>query len=253
MISVWNFAKVFLWCLLPLFSFAQIAPPNTRVSGTTFLSKQLQELQLDASRHPASLWIEQGQQIWQTQCVSCHGDMSTLKLSAVSFPKMSADQKTLINLEDQIGRCLQRSSKSITSQEKLGSEDERVLALSAALHDAAKGLQIAVEPLEPYYNNGKRIYATRMGRINLACMHCHDEKVGVNMRADVISQARPTGFPIYRMSWQTLGSIDRRLRACYSGVQAVIPPPGSPELRDLELFLMVRSNGMPIEGPSIRR
>jgi sulfur-oxidizing protein SoxA len=92
-----------------------------------------------------------------------------------------------------------------------------------------------------------------MGRMNLACMHCHDQKVGAQMRADTISQGHPTSFPIYRMSWQTVGSIDRRLRACYSGVQATVPVSGSPELRDLELFLKVRANGMPLDGPSIRR
>jgi sulfur-oxidizing protein SoxA len=69
----------------------------------------------------------------------------------------------------------------------------------------------------------------------------------------VISPGHPTGFPIYRTSWQTLGSIDRRLRACYSGVQAQIPPAGDPALRDLELYLKVRASGMPLDGPSIRR
>jgi sulfur-oxidizing protein SoxA len=43
------------------------------------------------------------------------------------------------------------------------------------------------------------------------------------------------------------------LRACYSGVQAQIPAPGSAELRQLELYLKVRANGMPMDGPSIRR
>ena len=89
--------------------------------------------------------------------------------------------------------------------------------------------------------------------MNLACVHCHDQNVGKQMRTDVISPANPTGFPIYRMAWQRLGSIDRRLRACYSGVQAVMPKPGDPDLRALELYLKVRANGMPLEGPAIRR
>jgi len=73
------------------------------------------------------------------------------------------------------------------------------------------------------------------------------------MRADVISPANPTGFPIFRMSWQRLGSVERRLRACYSGVQAELPAPGDPVLRELELYLKVRAKGMPLDGPSIRR
>ena len=100
---------------------------------------------------------------------------------------------------------------------------------------------------------GAQLYATRMGRINLACVHCHDGKVGANLRAEVVSPGHPSGFPIYRLNWQNLGSIDRRLRACYSGVQATLPPSGSPALRQLELYLKVRAGGMPLDGPSIRR
>ena len=89
--------------------------------------------------------------------------------------------------------------------------------------------------------------------MNLACVHCHDQNVGKLMRADVISLGNPTGFPILRMSWQKMGAVDRRLRACYSGVQAVIPPTGDAALRDLELYLKARVNGMALDGPSIRR
>jgi sulfur-oxidizing protein SoxA len=60
-------------------------------------------------------------------------------------------------------------------------------------------------------------------------------------------------MPVYRMRWQTLGSLERRVRACYSGVQAEVPAAHDPLLRDLELFLKVRANGMALEGPSIRR
>ena len=80
-----------------------------------------------------------------------------------------------------------------------------------------------------------------------------EQNVGQQMHADVISPGHPTGFPIYRTSWQRLGTIERRLRACYSGVQAVLPAPGAPELRELELYLKVRANGMALDGPSIRR
>ena len=50
-----------------------------------------------------------------------------------------------------------------------------------------------------------------------------------------------------------MGSLDRRLRACFSGVQAEVPKPGSAELRQLELFLKIRSQELPIDGPSLRR
>ena len=102
-------------------------------------------------------------------------------------------------------------------------------------------------------NQGAAQFTARMGRMNLACTHCHDLSIGKQMRADVISPGHPTGFPIFKMSWQSMGSIDRRLRACFSGVQADVPAPGSQALRQLELFLKMRAQGIPIDGPSLRR
>lgn len=232
------------------------------MSGYVYLSPQLQILQNDANRNPIALWLDRGKNLWQTQCQSCHADIRALKQSAVSFPRLAADGTKLFNLEDQIARCQQRNAPAAASFSSAAApnDHEDVLALSAALHQAAKGelIQLAATPAQQtlwqaHLDKGQQLYQTRMGRINLACTHCHDQKVGAQMRADTISQGHPTGFPIYRMGWQTLGSMERRLRACYSGVQATIPRPGSADLRDLELFMKVRANGMPLDEPSIRR
>lgn len=251
-------AWVFLLCI-GLAQMAGYAQP--RSSGNVYLSPQLQALQNDPDKNPIALWIDRGQGLWQTQCQSCHGALDKLKSSAASFPRLRADGKALHNLEDQIARCQQRSAgTNVVGTTTAANDQGDVLALSAALHQAAKGEPINVTapaaqeaPWQARLASGQQLYQTRMGRINLACMHCHDQKVGAQMRADVISQGHPTGFPIYRMSWQTLGSTERRLRACYSGVQAPLPAPGSADLRDLELFMKVRAKGMPLDGPSIRR
>lgn len=239
-----------------LLCFSGLSAADTRVSGNTFLPPAMQALQADPARSPITLWVERGQFLWQAQCSSCHGDISRVKSVVGTFPKLASDgstkDQTLRNLDDQIVACSQRQPVT-TNQTPLTLESESVLALSAALHSAAKGEAIAVKAIEPHASRGEALYTTRMGRINLACTHCHDGKVGANMRSEVISQAQPTGFPIFKQSWQTLGSLDRRLRACYSGVQAPLQAIGSAELRDLELYLKVRAKGMPIDGPSLRR
>ncbi|MEY4016737.1 MAG: SoxAX cytochrome complex subunit precursor, partial [Pseudomonadota bacterium] len=74
-----------------------------------------------------------------------------------------------------------------------------------------------------------------------------------SMRAQKITAGHPTGFPAYRISWQGLGSIERRIRACYSGVQAQVPAPQDMRLRQLELYLKTRAQGLQLEGPSIRQ
>lgn len=241
-------------------------PTSAQLSGSAFLTPGLLSLQKDTDSSPVGLWLDRGALAWSdtstgTSCAGCHGQVSTLQKSAVTHPQLSADGSRLVNLEDQILNCRARTGKPAATL-----EDEDVIALSALLHQSAKGLPFDLKPQlsqallwQSRLAQGAAAYAQRIGRMNLACVHCHDQNIGKQMRADVISPGHPTGFPVYRMSWQKMGSIDRRLRACYSGVQAQLPAPAAPVLRDLELYLKVRaqntSPGTPLtlDGPSMRR
>lgn len=229
------------------------------LSGNQFLTPQLQAMQQDADANPVTLWVEKGKTLWRNGCQSCHNNPDTLRTSAAQHPRLVTrnGQTRLVNLEDQINLCRQRAGQS-----PKGVEDDDTLSLSALLHSIGKGQAMHVQApadaagqqrWQAELAQGAQIYATRLGRLNLACVHCHDGKVGAALRAEVVSPGHPSGFPVYRLNWQNLGSIDRRLRACYSGVQATLPPSGSPALRQLELYLKVRADGMPLDGPSIRR
>ena len=68
----------------------------------------------------------------------------------------------------------------------------------------------------------------------------------------MIPQAHPTGYPLYRLEWQGLGSLQRRLRNCMSGVRAQPYAYGSMELTELELYLASRAAGLRIETPAVR-
>ena len=251
-----------LGLLAMVFSSAAVSadwPTDPKLSGNAFLTPGLLKLQNDAQNSPVSLWLDKGAALWSDassgpSCQSCHGAVETLKRAATTFPRITSGT-ALINLEDQIVKCSTRGGR-----EAFKVEEDEVLSLSALLHHAAKGLPINVqapaqhsELWQARLSRGTALFSTRLGRINLACIHCHDQNIGRQMRLDVVSPGHPTGFPIYRMSWQRLGSVERRLRACYSGVQAVLPAPGDADLRDLELYLKVRANGMLMDGPSVRR
>jgi len=89
--------------------------------------------------------------------------------------------------------------------------------------------------------------------MNLSCAHCHDAQWGKRLLSEIISQGHPNAYPAYRMEWQTMGSLERRLRACLSGIRAEMLPYGAQESLDLELFLAWRAQGLPIETPGVRR
>jgi len=248
-------ASIFFFCIANL-SQAQVV----RQSGNTFLSPDMLRQQQDPTLNPVSLWLDQGQELWKSHCQQCHSSVSETAKAVVQFPvwkNVSSTSGNLINVEDQIADCWSKKTGKI-----IPNDASEILTMSVFLSDAAKGLSVQVrEPQDPllkkYWqeqmNLAAQIYVRRQGRLNLSCTQCHDQQIGKNLRSDVVSPAFLTGFPIYRFSWQTMGNLDRRLRACYSGVQASVPTSGNPELRALELFLKKRSEGMLWDGPSLRR
>jgi sulfur-oxidizing protein SoxA len=54
------------------------------------------------------------------------------------------------------------------------------------------------------------------------------------------------------LEWQGLGSLQRRLRGCMTGVRSEPFAYGSPEFIAIELYLMSRGTGMELETPAVR-
>jgi sulfur-oxidizing protein SoxA len=106
--------------------------------------------------------------------------------------------------------------------------------------------------LRPFLDTGSELFHRRQGQLNLSCSQCHDDNWGKRLAGAVIPQAHPTGYPVYRLEWQSLGSLQRRLRNCMIGVRAEPYEYGAPEAVALELYLMARARGMPLETPEVR-
>ncbi len=121
----------------------------------------------------------------------------------------------------------------------------------AGCHGDARISMKGVAARYPAFNS-KLGRPRRQGQLNLACTQCHDDNWGKKLAGSPISQAHPTGYPIYRLEWQGLGSLQRRLRNCFIGVRAEPYPYGAQEFVNLELYLMWRARGMVLETPAVR-
>jgi sulfur-oxidizing protein SoxA len=114
-------------------------------------------------------------------------------------------------------------------------------------------MPVANAATEEESSRGRGEYYRRRGQMNLSCAHCHERNPGKHLGGETLSEGQSNGYPAYRLEWQKLGSLQRRLRACAFGVHAELPPFGSQTMLDLELFLARRANGRPIEAPGVRR
>ncbi len=136
-----------------------------------------------------------------------------------------------------------------------GPDDPRRLLLEVFVAHQSEGEPIAPpdDPrLEPFIDRGEQRWRQRLGQLDLSCAQCHDERAGRHLAGAVIPQGHPTGYPVYRLEWQGLGSLQRRLRNCLTGVRAEPFAADSTEGVELELYLMRRAAGMPIETPAVR-
>ena len=237
----------------------RVLPLSVLRSGIAFAGPDVRAMQSDDTSNPGLLWVENGQKLWHARagaadssCASCHGDArASMRGVATRHPRHDAATGEVFDLEARINACRVRRQQA----SPWARESEDLLSLTAYVAYQSRGLPLAVTidgPARAAFERGRAYYSQRHGQMNLACAHCHDQNWGKRLLAENISQGHGTAFPAYRLEWQGVGSLQRRIRACLFGIRAEMPPPGAPELTDLELFLAWRAQGLPIETPGVR-
>jgi sulfur-oxidizing protein SoxA len=216
-------------------------------------------MQDDDTANPGMLWVAQGETLWAEKagaagrsCADCHGDSrSSMTGVATRYPAFDKGLGRPIDLEQRINQCRTERQQA----EPLAWESADLLALTALVAHQSRALPIAGSSdarLLPFSAQGAELFHRREGQLNLSCSQCHDGNSGKRLAGNVIPQAHPTGYPLYRLEWQSLGSLQRRLRSCMIGVRAEPYEYGAPEAVALELYLTERAHGMAIETPAVR-
>jgi len=232
--------------------------PQPLKSGIEFAGAELRKLQADDFANPGMLWVARGATLWGAaagkagkSCGDCHGDAATaMKGAATRYPRVEGGR--VLDLEERINVCRARHQQA----EPLQRESEELLGLTAYVAHQSRGLPMAMtidDANRASFERGREQYHKRIGQMNLACTHCHDRNWGRQLLAEPISQGHGNAYPIYRLEWQSAGSLQRRIRTCYFGLRAELPPYGAQELLDLELYLAWRASGLPVETPGVRR
>ena len=234
-------------------------PLAERRSGYELMSPETRAMQDDETANPGTLWVLEGATSWRRKagsagraCADCHGDArDTMKGVAARYPVFDAGVGRPVNLEQRINTCRRDRQQA----PPLAWESRELLALTTYVARQSRGIPIAVATdarTQPFLDAGRAIFERRQGQLNLSCAQCHDANWGRQLAGNVIPQAHPTGYPLYRLEWQSLGSLQRRLRGCLIGIRAEPYEYGAAELVDLELFLKWRARGMPMDAPAVR-
>jgi L-cysteine S-thiosulfotransferase len=232
---------------------------EARRSGFEFMSPSTQAMQKDDTQNPGMLWVKDGEALWNRNagktdksCAGCHGAVPvSMRGVAARYPAFDAPLQRPVNLAERINLCRKDHQKA----DPLAAESQELLSIESYVAYQSRGMTTVAANdarLEPFRERGRKLYQQRIGQLDLACAQCHDESAGQRLGGSVIPQAHPTGYPIYRLEWQGLGSLQRRLRNCLSGVRAESYPFGAQELVELELYLVSRAAGLAVETPAVR-
>lgn len=179
-----------------------------------------------------------------------------------NYPHFDKASGKVVTLEGDINKCLTDNGEEPYKWEK-----GNISYVSAYLASLSRGHKINVKvPDDPKalaaYNSGKKHFYSKRGQLNMSCADCHYHYAGSKIRADVLSPAlgHVTGFPVFRNAWANdsdkgdgMGTLQRRYGGCNKQVRAKPFKAQSDEYNALEYFHSYMSNGLEVNGPSMRK
>ncbi|WP_108260595.1 sulfur oxidation c-type cytochrome SoxA [Mangrovicoccus ximenensis] len=227
------------------------------LSGWLYRDPATRAMEMDDFDNPGMIAADAGLELWDQvdgsegkACASCHEDISSMKGVRASMPKVNAGG-TLWSMEDYVNSC--RTERM--GAEAWGWTSEPMKAMTVALSVQSRGMPVNVAidgPAAPYWEQGKEMYYTRYGQLELSCANCHEDNNGNYIRADHLSQGQISGFPTYRLKQAGIIPIHNRFKGCIRDTRAETFKEGSDEFRALELYVASRGQGLAVEGVAVR-
>lgn len=226
-------------------------------SGWLFRTRETQSLQIDDFENPAMIFVDQAVDLFNAvdgsegkSCASCHESVEGFEGFSASMPKV-VDGKVMV-MEDFING----HRAEVMGAEPLKWSGADMQAMIALIGLQSRGMPVNVEiggEAAPFWEQGKEMYYTRYGQLELSCANCHEDNYGNMIRADHLSQGQTNGFPTYRLKQAKLISRHNRFRGCIRDTRAETFAEGSDEFRALELYVASRGNGLSVETPAVRQ
>ena len=249
-----------LTCTLLLAMSAMSVQAGEARSGYEFITPASRAMQDDEFENPGMLAVEQGQELFnkrqagaEKSCADCHGmDGTGLNLQNIArYPVYDEEAGEIVTLQKQISRCRVDNAGS----QPLPTDHPELVVLETFVRHRAIGEPVNVQTdgaMVELLKAGEELYRTRYGLIDMACYQCHDIYPGQMIRGQKISQGQGNGFPAYRLDTGEITNLHQRIQQCLTSMRAEPFAADSEEIKLLGLYLMSRSNGLPIETPAVR-
>jgi sulfur-oxidizing protein SoxA len=231
---------------------------DTVISGWHFREDDTQAMQADTFDNPGMIAVDQAMDAWNTvegsaekSCATCHEGPESMTGVRAVYPKWNEEAGEVRTLAMQINDC--RTNQMGADAYKYDSGPMAAMEALISVQSRGMPVNVAIDgPVAEVWEQGKELYYTRTGQLELSCANCHEDNYGNYIRADHLSQGQINGFPTYRLKNAKLNTVHGRFKGCVRDTRAETYSPGSAEFIALELYVASRGNGLSVEGPSVR-
>jgi sulfur-oxidizing protein SoxA len=205
---------------------------------------------------PYEFEVDEGRKLFNTPFKNKESYKSCLGGIKIKYkyPYFDTKRNQVITIEQAINEC------RVKNGEKALKTGKGALAkISAFISYESRGQKINVKipnkKAQQAYERGKKMFYSKSGYLNNSCATCHVQGAGNRARAEFMSPmlGAVTNYPVYRIKWQGLGTLHRRLQGCVKDQGSVKPKRQGKRLKELEYFISYMSNGMKYYGPDIRK
>src|SRR6056297_2383187 len=190
------------------------------ISGWHFRGTETRAMQADDFDNPGMIFVEQARDDWSevvgtegNSCASCHDEPESLAGVRAVYPKWNEAAGEVRTLEMQVNDCRENRMGA----EPLKYTGGTMQAMIALISSVSRGMPVNVAtdgPAESTWEEGKELYYTRTGQLELSCANCHEDNYGRMIRADHLSQGQINGFPVYRLKNTKLNAVHARFKGC---------------------------------------
>ncbi|APV51716.1 sulfur oxidation c-type cytochrome SoxA [Betaproteobacteria bacterium GR16-43] len=165
------------------------------------------------------------------------------KRVAGAYPQYDSRLKRVVTLETAINQCLKANAEPLYDL-----DDPATLgAVAAYLRSLSDGQKVAVRvpaAAEERFDQGRRLYDSRMGQQNWACASCHVQGAGKRYADIPLSPAIGQGAIATAIRDGKAVTLQARMRECLERMGVAPFAAGSDELNNLEYYLTYLSNGL---------
>ena len=167
-------------------------------------------MQRDDTANPGMLSVLDGEALWRQpagpdrrSCADCHGDAAaTMRGVAARYPAYSpAQQRPITSRSASI--CAGPASRRPRPCRGRAPTCSASRPMSRTSRAACRSRPATTSAAGPSSTRDVSLFAQRQGQLNLSCAACHDDNRGGRLAGNPIPQGHPTGYPLYRLEWQS--------------------------------------------------